>query len=394
MKTMNDIGDIRGKTILVRVDFNVPMDNGKVSDTTRIKASARTIDTLSKAGAKVALLSHFGRPKGVPSAEFSLQNILTTVSDVLGVNVEFAQSCHGAAAKTALAALPEGGVLMLENTRFEGGETTNDAALAKAIASLGDVFVSDAFSIAHRAHASNYGVAELLPAYAGLSLAHEMLTLEGTMSGAEKPVMAVVGGAKISSKINVLTHLITKMDRVFIGGGMANTFLAAQGHDMGKSLVEQDQLETARAVMAKATQSDCKIILPSDGLFAIDFKQDADHRIASITDIKPNEMMLDIGPDSIAAFTAQLADTKTVLWNGPMGAFELRPFDTGTVQAAQAVAAKVVSGDITAIAGGGDTVSALNHAGVGDQFSHLSTAGGAFLEWLEGKPLPGVAILA
>jgi phosphoglycerate kinase len=387
-----DGAELRGKRVLVRVDLNVPVENGAVSDATRIDRILPTIRDIAAKGGKVILLAHFGRPKG-REAKDSLKPIAAVLASHLGQPVAFADDCVGAAATDAVAAMAPGDVLCLENTRFHAGEEKNDAAFVAALASLGDVYVNDAFSAAHRAHASTEGLAHVLPAYAGRTMQAELDALDKALGQPARPVMAIVGGAKVSTKLALLGNLVSKVDVLVIGGGMANTFLAARGLDVGKSLCERDLVATAREIEAKAAAIGCTILLPVDALAAKEFKANPGHRIAPVSDIKADEMILDAGPRSAEAVIARLQTTRTLVWNGPFGAFELEPFDTATVAVAKAAAALTKAGRLVSVAGGGDTVSAMHHAGVGADFSYISTAGGAFLEWMEGKPLPGVEAL-
>jgi len=393
-KRIEDAGDLIGKTALVRVDFNVPVDaDGNVTDDTRLRAALDTVNTLRTQGAKVALLAHFGRPKGERVAEMSLEPIAAAFAKVLGSPVAFAKRCHGPAAASAIDQLPPAGVVLLENTRFEPGETKNDDALADDMAKLGHLFVSDAFSASHRAHVSTVGLATRLPAYAGKSMERELDALEAALGTPQRPVLAVVGGAKVSSKIDLLKNLVTKVDALAIGGGMANTFLAARGHSVGASLCEHDLADTAREIELNAKAAGCDILLPRDLVVATEFKAHAENKTVGLDDVADNQMILDAGPQTVAILAAAMDVAKTLVWNGPLGAFEMEPFDTATVQAAKAAAARCKSGKLIAVAGGGDTVSALNHADAAQDFTHISTAGGAFLEWMEGKPLPGVEAL-
>ncbi len=391
-KTLDDF-DPAGKHVLVRLDLNVPMQDGKVSDRTRIERSAPTVSELSKRGARVILLSHFGRPKGQVVSDMSLQPVAQAVSEVLGRDVAFARDCVGEEAHAVTRALKDGDVALLENTRFHPGEEKNDPAFVKDLAAHGDIFVADAFSAAHRAHASTEGLAHHLPAFAGRAMEAELRALEAALTAPERPVVAVVGGAKISSKLDLLNNLVEKVDHLVIGGGMANTFLAAQGVAVGASLCEHDLAETARAIMAKAKEQNCTIVLPTDAVVAQEFKAGAAARTVPVGQVGEKDMILDLGSDSVAALAVTFEGAKTVVWHGPLGAFEIEPFDTGTTIAARHVAMLSKAGKLTSVAGGGDTVAALNHAGVADDFTYVSTAGGAFLEWLEGKVLPGVQVL-
>lgn len=391
-RTLDDV-DVKSKRVLLRVDLNVPVTNGKVTDTTRIERVVPTIEELSHKGARVILLAHFGRPKGKVVAEDSLKKIIKAMEKVLDRPVHFSEDCIGDKAQAAVAAMKDGDVLLLENTRFHAGEEKNDSEFAKALAANGDIYVNDAFSAAHRAHASTEGLAHLLPAYAGRSMQAELEALEKGLDDPKHPVVAVVGGAKVSTKIDLLNNLISKVDALVIGGGMANTFLAAQGLNVGKSLCEHDLADTARAIMAKARLENCAIILPIDAIVAYHFKAHAPHQHYGVDAIPADGMVLDVGDQSIERIDGAIDEAATLVWNGPLGAFELHPFDQGTVQVAKRVAERTRAGKLVSIAGGGDTVAALHHAGVAEDFTYLSTAGGAFLEWMEGKPLPGVLAL-
>jgi phosphoglycerate kinase len=392
-KTLDDLGDISGKRVLVRVDLNVPVKDGKVSDQTRIERVAPTIMELSDKGARVILLAHFGRPKGQPTEGMSLEAIAPSVEAVLDHRVHFARDCIGDVAKAAVDAMVDGDVLLLENTRFHAGEEKNDPTLVKAMAENGDIYVNDAFSAAHRAHASTEGLARVLPAYAGRTMQAELVALEQGLGNPARPVVAIVGGAKVSSKIDLLQNLVKKVDALVIGGGMANTFLAARGLDVGKSLCEHDLAETARAIEAAAKEAGCTIVLPVDGVVAREFKAGADNETVDVAAIPADAMMLDVGPKSVDAINAWITKADTLVWNGPLGAFEIAPFDAGTIAAARHAADRTREGLLVSVAGGGDTVAALHHAGVAEDFTYVSTAGGAFLEWMEGKPLPGVDVL-
>jgi len=391
-RTLDDI-EVMGRRVLVRLDLNVPMKNGLVTDSTRIERQAPTVRELSDKGARVILLSHFERPGGKVVPEMSLKPVAPALAGVLGRPVAFAGDCIGPEAETAVAKLKDGDVLLLENTRFHKGEEKNDPEFAKALAALGDIYVNDAFSAAHRAHASTEGLAHLLPSAAGRSMEAELSHLTKALENPERPLMAVVGGAKISTKITLLENLVAKVDVLVIGGAMANTFLAAEGRAIGKSLAEKDQFDTARRIMAKAQSAGATILLPGDVVVAREFKAGAASRIVGINDVDEDELILDVGPRTIQAFGRQLDRMKTLVWNGPFGAFEMPPFDRGTTAAAKAVAERTREGKLLSVAGGGDTVAALAQAGVVDEFSYVSTAGGAFLEWLEGRTLPGVAAL-
>jgi phosphoglycerate kinase len=397
-KTLDDL-DPAGKRVLVRVDLNVPMENGAVSDMTRIERIVPTLRDIAVRGGRVVVLAHFGRPKGKTVEERrneadSLKPVVGALAEALGRPVAFAADCVGEAAAKAVSALGDGEVLCLENTRFHPGEEKNDPAFVAALAALGDAYVNDAFSAAHRAHASTEGLAHVLPAYAGRTMQAELEALDKALGRPARPVMAIVGGAKVSTKLDLLGNLVSKVDVLVIGGGMANTFLAARGVDVGKSLCEHDLIETARAIEAKAKLAGCEIMLPADALLAKEFKANPGHRVAPVSAVAADEMILDAGPDAARAVIARLAAIRTVVWNGPFGAFELAPFDQATVAVAKAVAALTEAGKLVSVAGGGDTVAAMNHAGVGEALTYVSTAGGAFLEWMEGKTLPGVAALA
>lgn len=392
-KTLDDLSDLAGKRVLVRVDLNVPMDGGRVTDTTRIERVLPTIRELSDKGAKVILLAHFGRPKGERVAEMSLSPVAPAVAELLGKPVAFADDCIGPAAADAIAALPDGGVLLLENTRYHKGEEKNDPEFARALAANGDIYVNDAFSAAHRAHGSTEGIAKLLPAYAGRTMQAELEALGSALGEPVRPVLAVVGGAKVSSKIDLLENLVSKVDMLVIGGGMANTFLAAKGTDVGKSLCEHDLADTAKKIMAAADAANCEIVLPDDAVVAREFKAGADNETVALDAIPADAMILDVGAASIKTVISKIDAARTLVWNGPLGAFEIAPFDKATVAAAQHAADNTKAGKLNSVAGGGDTVAALNHAGAAASFSYVSTAGGAFLEWLEGKELPGVKAL-
>jgi phosphoglycerate kinase len=392
-KTLDDITDLAGKRVLVRVDLNVPMDNYKVTDTTRIERVLPTIKELSEKGAKVILLAHFGRPKGEKVKEMSLAPVARAVSDLLGKTVGFAEDCMGPSAAGAVAVMQSGQVLLMENTRFHKGEEKNDPEFAKALAANGDVYVNDAFSAAHRAHGSTEGIAQLLPAYAGRTMQAELEALGSALGEPVRPVLAVVGGAKVSSKIDLLENLVAKVNMLVIGGGMANTFLAAKGVNVGKSLCEHDLADTAKKIMAAADTAGCEIVLPVDAVVAKEFKAGADNETVSVDAIPEDGMILDVGAASVEVVKSKIDAAKTLVWNGPLGAFEIAPFDIATVAAAKHAAENTKSGKLNSVAGGGDTVAALNHAGAASDFSYVSTAGGAFLEWLEGKELPGVKAL-
>jgi phosphoglycerate kinase len=391
-RTIDDMPALTGKTVLVRADLNVPMADGVVGDDTRLRAAVATIAALADAGARVAVLSHFGRPKGRDTKN-SLKPVAAALAAVLGRDVAFIDDCVGEAAASALAALPAGAVAVLENTRFHAGEEANDPAFVAELAKMGDFYVNDAFSAAHRAHASTEGLAHHLPAFAGRTMEAELKALQAALGSPKRPVAAVVGGAKVSSKIDVLTNLVGQVDHLMIGGGMANTFLAARGIDVGKSLCEHDLKDTALAIMARAEAAGCTVHLPYDVVVAKEFKAHAASRVANIHDIAADEMVLDIGPAAVEALADALKTCATCVWNGPLGAFEIAPFDAATVGLARTAAALTQGGTLLTVAGGGDTVAALAHAGVTQDFSFISTAGGAFLEWMEGKALPGVVAL-
>jgi phosphoglycerate kinase len=387
-----DQADVKGKRVLVRVDLNVPVEDGKVTDATRIERVAPTIREIADKGGKVILLSHFGRPKG-PDPTQSLKPLAPVIAEVLKRPVAFAEDCVGEKALAAVNAMRPGDILCLENTRFHKGEERNDPAFVDALAALGDVFVNDAFSASHRAHASVEGLAHKLPAYAGRTMQDELEALTRVLETPERPLAAIVGGAKISTKLDLLGSLLAKVDVLVIGGGMANTFLAARGHAIAKSLCEHELAATAREIMAKAKDSGREIVLPVDAVVAKKFAANAPSRVVGVDGVGSDEMILDIGPRSIEHVCSVLARMKTLVWNGPFGAFELEPFDIGTVEVAEAAAELTSAGKLVTVAGGGDTVAALNAAGVTDRLTYVSTAGGAFLEWLEGKALPGVEVL-
>jgi len=391
-KTLDDTG-LFGKRVLTRVDLNVPYENGVVTDDTRIRAVLPTIREISDKGGKVVLLAHFGRPKDGPEPKFSLVQLVKPLADLLGKPVSFANDCIGETAEAAITAMKDGDVLLLENTRFHKGEEKNDPAFVHQLAKLGDIFVNDAFATAHRAHASTEGLAHMLPAYAGRCMQREIEALEAALGHPKHPVMAVVGGAKVSSKIDLLENLVDKVDILVIGGGMANTFLAAKGLNVGKSLCEHDLAATALRILKKADDVGCEIVLPIDGVVAKEFKAGAATETLPVNRIPDDGMILDAGPGSVAAVAVKLDKAATLVWNGPLGAFEIAPFDAATVAAARHAASLTKAGKLLSVAGGGDTVAALNHAGVANNFTYVSTAGGAFLEWMEGKPLPGVEIL-
>jgi phosphoglycerate kinase len=390
----DDIGDVKGKVALVRVDLNLPMREGAVTDDTRIRASAPTILELADAGAKVLLLAHFGRPKGERVSTQSLSMVVGAVESVLGREVMFVPEIAGPVVEQAIGILRPGDIAILENTRFWKGEEKNDPELVRAIAANGDFYVNDAFSAAHRAHATTEGLGHVLPAYAGRSMQAELDALEQALGNPTRPVAAVVGGAKVSSKLDVLKHLVGQVDHLIIGGGMANTFLAARGIDVGKSLCEHDLAQTVEAIMATADKANCTIHLPYEVVVAKEFAANpASLRTVNVHEVAADEMILDVGPASVEALADVLKTCRTLVWNGPLGAFETPPFDAATVALARTAAALTREGVLTSVAGGGDTVAALHHAGVAEDFSYISTAGGAFLEWMEGRELPGVAAL-
>ena len=388
-----DKAHVTDKRVLVRVDLNLPMADGKVTDATRLERVLPTITELKKKNAKVILLSHFGRPKGEVVPEMSLGPVADFMAEALGEHVFFVDNCVGPKARGAIKAMKPGQILLLENTRFHGGEEANDDAFAKEMAEEADLFVNDAFSAAHRAHATTVGLAKHLPAYVGRAMQAELEALARALEKPRKPVVAVVGGAKVSTKLELLDNLLEKVDAVVIGGGMANTFLAALGFNVGRSLCEHDLTGTANDIMAKARDLDCEIVLPTDVVVASEFKAGAAARTVAVRNVGLDDMILDVGPDTIDDVAGHFESAKTIVWNGPMGAFEIEPFDKGTVAAAQKVAELTRAHKVISVAGGGDTVAALNAAGVADDFTYVSTAGGAFLEWLEGKTLPGVAAL-
>ncbi len=393
-RSLDDMpGDLAGQRVLVRCDLNVPMQGGAVSDATRLAAAVPTLAELADRGAKVLVLSHFGRPKGEVREDMSLGMVVPALADVLGRSVGFLADCQGADMADETSKLADGSITVLENTRFHKGEEKNDPGLVAAMALLGDFFVSDAFSAAHRAHASTEGLAHVLPAFAGRAMEAELKALEAALGQPKRPVAAVVGGAKVSTKLDVLTNLVGKVDHLIIGGGMANTFLAAKGIAVGKSLCEHDLADTARDILARAEAAGCTVHLPWDVVVAHEFKAHADNRIVNVHHVEAEEMILDLGPHAVEALGDALKTCATLIWNGPLGAFELEPFDTATVALARTAAALTQEGALVSVAGGGDTVAALNHAGVADRFTFVSTAGGAFLEWMEGKALPGVEAL-
>ncbi len=393
IRTLDQL-DVTGKRALVRVDLNVPVDgNRQVTDRMRLEAIVPTIRTLVDAGARIVLLSHFGRPKGKPDPALSLDTVVYALSETLGLPVSFAGDCIGPVAASAIEALESGEIVLLENTRFHPGEEANDPAFVKALADLGDVYVNDAFSCAHRAHASTEGIARLLPSAAGKAMEAELAALSRALDNPAHPVTAIVGGAKVSTKLMLLGNLVHKVDRLIIGGGMANTFLNALGKPVGKSLCEHDLADTAREIFDSAKASDCNILLPVDGLVAKEFKENAPFENLAAEDTPEDGMILDIGNETIRLFSDALESSRTLIWNGPLGAFETPPFDRGTIAVAERVADLTTKGQLLSVAGGGDTVAALNHARVKASLSYVSTAGGAFLEWMEGKELPGIKAL-
>jgi phosphoglycerate kinase len=392
LRTLDDL-EVAGRTVLVRLDLNVPMQDGEVADATRIERSVPTVKELLDKSAKVAILSHFGRPKGRREPSMSLQPLCRPLGNAVGRPVAFAEDCIGAAARRAIDALRPGAAVLLENLRFHPGEEKNDPAFADQLAALGDAYVDDAFAAAHRAHASITGLAERLPAAAGRLMQAEIEALTRALDAPDRPLAALVGGAKVSTKLEVLGNLIGRVDVLVLGGGMANTFLFAKGTAVGKSLCEHDMADTAREVMAKAERRGCQLLLPVDARVARRFEAGAPSDVVPIEQVPDDAMILDLGPGSVALIEKHLADSRTVVWNGPLGAFEIPPFDAATTAVAKKVAELTAAGRLMSVAGGGDTLSALAHAGALDQLSYVSTAGGAFLEWLEGKELPGVAVL-
>ncbi len=390
-RTLDDI-DVRGKRVLLRVDLNVPMEQGRVTDATRLERVAPTITEISDKGGKAILLAHFGRPKG-SDPKNSLRPVAAELAKVLGKPVAFADDCVGEGAQQAVAAMKDGDILCLENTRFHPEEEKNDTAFVAELAKLGDIWVNDAFSAAHRAHASTEGLGHKLPGYAGRTMQAELEALNKALEAPTKPVIAVIGGAKVSTKIDLLENLVSKVDALVIGGGMANTFLHAQGVSIGKSLAEKDLAATALRIMEKAEAANCAIILPVDATVAFHFAANTPSHAYGLDAIPADGMILDVGPQSVERVRSAIDDAATLVWNGPLGAFELTPFDRGTVAAAKHAAERTKGGKLVSVAGGGDTVAALNQAGVAGDFTYVSTAGGAFLEWMEGKPLPGVEVL-
>jgi phosphoglycerate kinase len=387
-----DQAEVMNKRVLVRVDLNVPVDSGKVSDGTRIERMAPTLLEIADKGGKVILLSHFDRPKG-PDPKDSLKPVAAEVARILKRPVAFAEDCVGERAEAAVQAMKPGDILCLENTRFHEGEEKNDPAFVAALARLGDIWVNDAFSAAHRAHASTEGLGHKLPAYAGRAIQAELAAFSQVLDAPQRPLAAIVGGAKVSTKLELLGNLIAKVNVLIIGGGMANTFLTAQGKKVGRSLCEHELAGTARDILSKAKAKKCEIVLPVDAVAARKFEADAPSRVVSIDDVSSDEMILDIGPRTIEHVVSVLARVKTLVWNGPFGAFEMKPFDNGTVEVAEVAAELTAAGKLVSVAGGGDTVAALNASGATERLTYVSTAGGAFLEWLEGKALPGIEVL-
>ncbi len=392
-RNLDDLADLTGKSALVRVDFNVPMEGGQVSDDTRLRVALPTIRDLTAKGAKVVLIAHFDRPKGKRTPSMSLAPVVAPLAALLGTTVAFADDCVGPVAAAAIRSLPASGVILLENLRFHPGEEANDPAFARDLAALADIYVNDAFSAAHRAHASTEGVAHRLPAYAGRSMQRELEALEAALGAPKRPVVGIVGGSKVSTKLDLLQNLVGKLDKLAIGGGMANTFLFAQGHDVGASLCERDMADTAREIIAEAVKRGCELLLPVDLVCAPDLRAGIVPVTRGLDEVTGDDKIFDAGPASIARLIAAIDAAATVIWNGPLGVFEVPPFDTATVAVARHTAALARSGKIIAVAGGGDTVAALNLAGASEDFTFVSTAGGAFLEWMEGKPLPGVEAL-
>ena len=392
-RTLDDLGDIKGKRVFVRVDLNVPMADGRVTDETRLRALLPTVSELADKGAKVLLLAHFGRPKGAKHSEMSVSMVLDALQAVLGREVMFVPEIAGDIVAQSIGILADGDIALLENTRFWPGEEQNDPELARAVAANGDLYVNDAFSAAHRAHMSTEGLAHILPAYAGRSMEAELKALEAALGSPEHPVAAVVGGAKVSSKLDVLNNLVKQVDHLIIGGGMANTFLAARGINVGKSLCEHDLADTANAILDAADVAGCTVHLPYDVVTSVEFRANPPVRTVNVHEVAADEMILDVGPVAVEALADVLKTCRTLVWNGPLGAFEMEPFDAATVSLARTAAALTREGSLVSVAGGGDTVAALAHAGVTEDFSFVSTAGGAFLEWMEGKPLPGVDAL-
>ena len=392
-RTLDDLGDIKGKCALVRVDLNVPMADGRVTDETRMRALLPTVLELADKGAKVLLLAHFGRPKGAKHSEMSVSMVLDALQEVLGREIMFVPEIAGDVVAQSIGILADGDIALLENTRFWPGEESNDPELARAVATNGDFYVNDAFSAAHRAHMSTEGLAHVLPAYAGRAMEAELKALQAALGAPEHPVAAVVGGAKVSTKLDVLNNLVKQVDHLIIGGGMANTFLAARGVNVGKSLCEHDLADQANAIMDAADSAGCTVHLPYDVVTSVEFRANPPIRTVNVHEVAADEMILDVGPAAVEALADVLKNCRTLVWNGPLGAFEIEPFDAATVSLARTAAALTREGSLVSVAGGGDTVAALAHAGVTEDFTFVSTAGGAFLEWMEGKPLPGVDAL-
>ena len=392
-RTLDDLGDIKGKCALVRVDLNVPMADGRVTDETRMRALLPTVLELADKGAKVLLLAHFGRPKGAKHSEMSVSMVLDALQEVLGREIMFVPEIAGDVVAQSIGILADGDIALLENTRFWPGEEANDPELARAVAANGDFYVNDAFSAAHRAHMSTEGLAHILPAYAGRAMEAELKALQAALGSPEHPVAAVVGGAKVSTKLDVLNNLVKQVDHLIIGGGMANTFLAARGVNVGISLCEHDLADQANAIMDAADSAGCTVHLPYDVVTSTEFRANPPIRTVNVHEVAADEMILDVGPAAVEALADVLKNCRTLVWNGPLGAFEIEPFDAATVSLARTAAALTREGSLVSVAGGGDTVAALAHAGVTQDFTFVSTAGGAFLEWMEGKPLPGVDAL-
>ena len=392
-RTLDDLGDIRGKRALVRVDLNVPMADGRVTDETRMRALLPTVLELANKGAKVLLLAHFGRPKGAKHSEMSVSMVLDALQEVVGREIMFVPEIAGDVVTQSVGILADGDIALLENTRFWPGEEANDVELARAVAANGDFYVNDAFSAAHRAHMSTEGLAHVLPAYAGRSMEAELKALQAALGSPEHPVAAVVGGAKVSTKLDVLNNLVKQVDHLIIGGGMANTFLAARGVNVGKSLCEHELADQANAIMDAADVAGCTVHLPYDVVTSVEFRANPPIRTVNVHEVAADEMILDVGPAAVEALADVLKNCRTLVWNGPLGAFEIEPFDAATISLARTAAALTREGSLVSVAGGGDTVAALAHAGVSEDFTFVSTAGGAFLEWMEGKPLPGVNAL-
>ena len=392
-RTLDDLGDIRGKRALVRVDLNVPMADGRVTDETRMRALLPTVLELVNKGAKVLLLAHFGRPKGAKHSEMSVSMVLDALQEVVGREIMFVPEIAGDVVTQSVGILADGDIALLENTRFWPGEEANDVELARAVAANGDFYVNDAFSAAHRAHMSTEGLAHVLPAYAGRSMEAELKALQAALGSPEHPVAAVVGGAKVSTKLDVLNNLVKQVDHLIIGGGMANTFLAARGVNVGKSLCEHELADQANAIMDAADVAGCTVHLPYDVVTSVEFRANPPIRTVNVHEVAADEMILDVGPAAVEALADVLKNCRTLVWNGPLGAFEIEPFDAATISLARTAAALTREGSLVSVAGGGDTVAALAHAGVSEDFTFVSTAGGAFLEWMEGKPLPGVNAL-